>query len=159
MRSPELRTNTCGALGLLVLAIGCASPPAPGHDEAAGKPAAGQPAAGQPATPEPPLRALTLPAANPTGPDRQVHVVLDAPHLKIVSIALRRGTPLPEHTAPVPVVIQADAGSGHAIVGDQRVRLDATHAVTLAPNVPHAVEPDAGTDMTLLVFHLRGGSP
>ena len=92
----------------------------------------------------------------PDGPDREVSVVLDAPHLKIVSIALRRGTVLPEHVAPVPVIIQAAAGAGTVILGDQRVHLDGTHPVSLAPNVPHAVEPEAGTDVTLVVFHVRG---
>ena len=63
---------------------------------------------------------------------------------------------LPEHVAPVPVIIQAAAGAGTVILGDQRVHLDGTHPVSLAPNVPHAVEPEAGTDVTLVVFHVRG---
>lgn len=144
--------HTFGPLALLLLglSVGCAPPPAAEH-KPADKPAAA-PAALEPFQP------LTLPAPNPAGPDREVTVVLDAPHLKVVSIALRRGTVLPEHTAPVPVVIQAATGAGTAVLGDQRVRLDATHAVTLAPDLPHAVEPDAGTDMTLLVLHLRGAA-
>ena len=100
---------------------------------------------------------LSLPAATQSGPDLEVKVVLDAPHLKIVSITLRRGTALPEHTAPVPVIIQAASGAGTAVLGDQRLPLDSAHAVSLAPDAPHAVEPEPGTDMTLLVFHLRGG--
>ncbi len=152
MRSPTPQATSRGALGLLVLAVGCAPPPAtPARERSADEPAAD-------AAPEPPFRAVALPALGPNGPDREVHVVLDAPHLKLVSIALRRGTPLPEHTAPVPVVIQAAAGSGSALLGAQRIRLDAGHAVMLAPNVPHAVEPDAGADLTLHVFHLRGGT-
>lgn len=112
--------------------------------------------AAPPGPPEPPFRSLTIPAANPDGPDREVSVVLDAPHLKIVSIALRRGSVLPEHVAPIPVIIQAAAGAGAVVLGDRRVRLDGTHPVSLAPDVPHAVEPEAGTDMTLVVFHVRG---
>ena len=148
MRIHDPKRTPSVALALL-LGLGCANRPA-ASDEAAQNTAA---------TNEPAFRPLTLPEPNPDGPDREVTVVLDAPHLKIVAIALRRGTVLPEHTAPVPVVIQAAAGAGTAVLGDQRARLDATHAVTLAPNVPHAVEPDAGSDMTLLVFHLRGARP
>jgi quercetin dioxygenase-like cupin family protein len=146
MRIDPLRTISCVAVAL-PLGLGCAS-----------RAAAPVSSAEQTTTAEPPFRPLTLPAPDLDGPEREVTVVLDAAHLKIVAIALRRGAVLPEHTAPVPVVIQAAAGAGTAVLGDQRVRLDATHAVTLAPNVPHAVEPDAGSDMTLLVFHLRGGS-
>lgn len=135
------------------LFVGCASA-STAHERGAN---AESPAAATPASTEPAFRALTIPASTSSGPDREVTVVLDAPHLKVVAIALRRGTVLPEHTAPVPVVIQAASGAGTAVLGDQRVRLDGSHPLSLAPGVPHAVEPDAGTDMTLLVFHLRGG--
>lgn len=56
------------------------------------------------------------------------------------------------------MTIQAVAGGGTVLIGEQRVRLDAAHMVVLAPNTPHAVVPDPGTDIVLLVHHVRGGS-
>lgn len=145
---------------MIGLLAGCDAPaapaPAPDAEKKAPAAVAERPTPAPASSVEPPFRPLEIPA--PSGEsDRQVSVILDAPHLKIASIALRRGTPLPEHTAPVPVVIQAASGAGTVLLGEQRVRIDATHFVTLAPNEPHAVEPDAGADLTLLVFHLRGG--
>lgn len=77
--------------------------------------------------------------------------------MKLVTIVLRKGTVLPEHRSPVPVTIQALQGAGTVTAGAERFRIDSTHAVVLAPNVPHAVEPDAGTDLVLLVHHLGRG--
>jgi quercetin dioxygenase-like cupin family protein len=78
--------------------------------------------------------------------------------LKLASIVLRGGTVLPTHQSDVPVTIMAIQGSGTVVAGAERLRLDPTHAVVLASNVPHAVEPDTGTDLVLLVHHLgRGG--
>lgn len=143
-------------LAVAMLAItGCATPPkaqpvaqpeaqpeaqpAPQHQATLGGPAA---------------RGVELPAVPGTGEPREVHVLVDEPVLKLVTIALRGGTVLPEHHSAVPVTITAVEGSGTVIAGGERFRLDATHAVVLAPKVPHAVEPDAGTDLVLLVHHL-----
>jgi hypothetical protein len=52
------------------------------------------------------------------------------------------------------VTILALQGGGTLIVGEERLRLDATRAVALAPGVGHAVEPDAGQDLVLLIHHL-----
>lgn len=100
---------------------------------------------------------LTLP--DPAGGTAPIEprVILDAPHLKLVAIVLRDGTVLPEHTAPGPVTIQAVVGQGVARVGDEARPLDPTHMVVLAPLVPHAIEPAPGTDMVVLVHHLRDG--
>jgi quercetin dioxygenase-like cupin family protein len=118
----------------------------------------------QPATapPTPPIggpvaRAVELPvAAGPGGP-REVRVLVDEPALKLVTIILRQGTALPEHHSPVPVVIQALQGAGTVTAGTEHFRVDPAHAVLLAPNVPHAVAPDDGTDLVLLVQHLGRG--
>lgn len=107
---------------------------------------------------EPAVRALTLTDAAGAGAAREVRVVVDTPALKLVSITLRGGTVLPEHRAAVPVTIVAYRGAGTVVAGSERHRLDATHAVMLAPSVPHAVEPDAGTDLVLLVSHLGRGA-
>lgn len=117
--------------------------------------------AAQPATapPTPPIggpaaRVVELPATAGSGDPREVRVLVDEPALKLVTIILRQGTTLPEHHSRVPVVIQALQGAGTVTAGTEQLRVDAAHAVLLAPNVPHAVAPDDGTDLVLLVQHL-----
>ncbi len=120
---------------------------------------AAQPATA-PATPPmggPAARVIELPAAAGSGDPREVRVLVDEPALKLVTIILRQGTARPEHHSPVPVVIQALQGVGTVTAGTEHFRVDAAHAVLLAPNVPHAVAPDDGTDLVLLVQHLGRG--
>jgi quercetin dioxygenase-like cupin family protein len=105
----------------------------------------------------PESRVVELPSAADAGRPREVRVLVDEPALKLASIVLRAGTVLPTHHSEVPVTIVALYGSGTVVAGSERLRLDTTHAVVLAPNVPHAVEPDAGTDLVLLVHHLGRG--
>lgn len=105
----------------------------------------------------PPARGLDLPGAPGAGDPREVRVLVDEPSLKLVSIVLRRGTVLPEHQSAVPVTIQALRGAGTVVAGSTRLRVDPIHAVFLAAKAPHAVEPDAGTDLVLLVHHLGRG--
>ncbi|MBL0213407.1 MAG: AraC family ligand binding domain-containing protein [Myxococcales bacterium] len=104
-----------------------------------------------------PVSVVLVPVPPGDGDGREVRTLLDVPQLKLASIILRRGTVLPEHAAPMPVTIQAVAGSGTVRIGAKRVRLDAAHMVFLAPNTVHEIEPDPGTDVVLLVHHLRGG--
>lgn len=105
-----------------------------------------------PAVPE--SRVVELPGPPGAGEPREVRVLADDPALKLATIVLRNGTVLPTHHSAVPVTITALRGNGTVVAGSERLRLDPTHAVLLAPNVPHAVEPDAGTDLVLLVHHL-----
>lgn len=113
-----------------------------------------------PATEPPPAiggaaaRLVEFPPSAGAGQPREVRVLVDEPALKLVTLILRRGTVLPEHHSPVPVTIQALSGAGTLIAGSERFRIDAAHAVVLAAAVPHAVEPDPGTDLVLLVHHL-----
>lgn len=104
-----------------------------------------------------PVEWVSVPDASGGEAPREVRVLVDTPHLKLVAIVLRGGTPLPEHTAPSPVTIQAVAGEGVVRVGDEARPLDATHMVALDAEVAHAVEPSPGTDLVVLVHHLRGG--
>jgi len=89
--------------------------------------------------------------------EKQVSVLLDAREVKIVSIRLRHGVSLPEHTSPFPVIIQAPSGSGTVVFGQERAHIDAQHFVCLPPNAPHSVVPDGSADLLLLVHHLRNG--
>ncbi len=106
----------------------------------------------------PASRVVEFPGTAGAGEPREVRVLVDEPALKLASIVLRGGTVLPTHRSEVPVTIMALQGSGTVVAGADRLRLDATHAVVLAPNVSHAVEPDAATDLVLLVHHLGRGA-
>lgn len=110
-----------------------------------------------PALGGPAARVVELPPTVGPGQPREVRVLVDEPALELATIVLRRGTLLPEHHAAVPVTIQALQGAGTVIVGAERLRIDATHSVVLAARVPHAVQPDTGTDLVLLVHHLGRG--
>lgn len=99
---------------------------------------------------------LAIPDAATDGPSIQPQVLATTPNLKVMSIRLR-GVELPPHSSEVPVVIAAATGSGTVVIGERRVRVDATHAVALAPRVKHAVVPDPGDDLVLLVTHALGG--
>lgn len=105
----------------------------------------------------PPSRSLELPGKPGEGEPRELRKLVDEPVLELASIVLRAGTVLPTHHSAVPVTIVALEGSGAVVVGAERLRLDRTHAVFLAPKVAHAVEPDPGTDLVLLVHHLGRG--
>lgn len=127
---------------------------------------AAEPPPAPPSSPSAPAASAALPAGVHTaelpgvpgaGAPKEVKAVLDTPHVKIVAITLRKGTLLPQHTAALPVTLVAAQGSGHVIFADgSKQRLDATHMVALAPTVPHAVQPDPGADLVVLVSHLKG---
>lgn len=138
---PSIFTATVAA-GALSLGS-CATPSAAHHHPAP---------LGGPAS-----RVVELPGTPGVGPPRDVRVLVDEPALKLASIVLRSGTILPTHRSEVPVTIIALQGGGTVVAGAERLRLDPTHAVVLAPNVAHAVEPDAVTDLVLLVHHLGRG--
>lgn len=101
-----------------------------------------------------PTMVFELPSVTGSDKPKEARVVADAPAVKIATIVLRSGTVLAEHSSPVAATIVALSGSGVVVVGTERLRVDAAHAVLLAPGAPHAVEPDAGTDLVLLVHHL-----
>lgn len=153
----SLFTRSVTILTTLTAALaGCASQPN------AQTPAAQAPAehaehaahAAAPPTSNAPAQVVALPAAPGPGEPREVASLVNQPTLKLVSIVLRAGTVLPEHQSAVPVTIVALRGAGTVVADGKRLRLDATHAVVLEPSVAHAVEPDAGTDLVLLVHHL-----
>ena len=104
------------------------------------------------------VRTVEFPVSAGPGEPREVRILVDEPALKLATVVLRQGTVLPDHNVPVPVTIQALQGAGVVTAEGERFRIDPAHAVVLGPNVPHAVEPDAGTDLVLLVHYLRSGN-
>lgn len=101
------------------------------------------------------MQPVTIPAADPGGPVRQVRVLHDGPAMKLVSIRLR-GVDLPPHHSEFTVVIQAVEGAGAVVVGGRREPVDATHAVVLPPRAVHEVLRDGEGDLVLLVTHVKG---
>jgi quercetin dioxygenase-like cupin family protein len=130
---------------------GCAAGSHPG--ETAGEPHGGPAAHHVAGFDGPQARTVELPDSGGDGPERDVKVLVDEPALKLVTIVLRKGTVLPEHHSPVAVTIQALHGAGTVTAGAETFRIDPAHAVVLAPAVPHAVQPDEGSDLVLLVQH------
>lgn len=125
---------------------GCAStPPAPSAPAPA------------PAADVPRSRVIALPTAVGPGQPKEARVLMNEAPLKLATIILRGGTVMPDHAAPVPVTIFALAGAGVITVGDERLPVDAGHAVFLGPGVVHAVVPDPNTDLVLVVHHLGKG--
>lgn len=105
-------------------------------------------------------RVVEIVASVGTGKPREVRVLLDEPGLKLATIVLRGGAVLPEHRSEGPATIVALQGSGAVIAGAERLPIDPTHAVLLASGVRHSVEPDAGSDLVLLVHRFgRADAP
>lgn len=99
---------------------------------------------------------IELPRVAGDGIGKEVSVLLDERHLKLATIALRDGTPLPPHSAPVPVTIQVLAGEGVIHVGGKPVSVTRGSMVSLVAGEEHAVVTKEGGDMLLLVHYLRG---
>lgn len=101
------------------------------------------------------VQALSIPAADPNGPPRQVRVLYDNPAVKLVAIRLR-GVDLPPHQSEFAVVIQAVAGAGEVVVGERREPVDGVRSVVLPPRASHAVTRAGDGDLVLLVTHVKG---
>lgn len=99
---------------------------------------------------------LELPRSAGGGDDKEVSVLLDERHLKLVTIALRKGTSLPPHSAPVPVTIQVLEGEGVIHVGGKPVPVVPGSLVSLVAGEEHDVVTNDGGDMLLLVHYVRG---
>jgi quercetin dioxygenase-like cupin family protein len=119
--------------------------------------AAGGLAFAQSAPPGPGFHAVELPAPTSNAQRIEPRVLLQTPHLKLVSIVVPKGTLLPAHSAPNQVSIQALSGAGELRFAGRAERLDGTHMVVLAPGVQHEVSAAAEADLVLLVHHVLGG--
>jgi len=134
--------------GTLALAACASTPPAPAHPEPVPSPTAEVPRS----------RVIELPTNVGPGQPKEARVLMNEAPLKLATIILRGGTVMPDHAAPVPVTIFALAGAGVITVGDERLPVDAGHAVFLGPDVVHAVVPNPGADLVLVVHHLGKGA-
>lgn len=110
----------------------------------------------EPTMDTPSSRLLTVPRSAGDGGKKDVTVLLDERHLKLATIALRDGTSLPPHRAPVPVTIHVLEGDGVIHAGGKPLAVTGGSLVSLAANEDHDVIPKAASDMLLLVHYLRG---
>lgn len=98
---------------------------------------------------------LELPLTAGNGKDKEVSVLLDDHHLKLVTIALRNGASLTPHCADVPVTIHVLDGKGTIHVGAKPVSVSRGSMVVLLAGEEHDVVAGTGGDMLLLVHYLR----
>jgi quercetin dioxygenase-like cupin family protein len=99
---------------------------------------------------------MELPGSAGSGPGKEVDVLLDASYLKLATIALRQGTVLPPHSAPVPATILVLEGEGVSKIGGKVVPVSKGTLISLAAGEEHDVVPKPDSDMLLLVHYLRG---
>lgn len=151
----SLRTGAAGrALTLsaaaLALLAGCDKKHDHGHDD--------HDHGAAPAASAALVEGVSVPADDPVGPAVQAKTVLQTPAVKLVSIRIRKGATLPEHTAPNPVLITAVSGSGAITAQGKRLPVSPGRLVSLGAGVPHDVVPDEGAELVLLVHHQKGAS-
>lgn len=109
------------------------------------------------ASPPAGLHPVTVAAPSIEGPPKEVAMLADLPAVKIVAITLRGGTTLAEHTASVPVTIQAAHGAATITVAGTSTPLGQGAFVVLDANTPHAVAPADTAPVTVLVHHHKAG--
>lgn len=135
---PRLRLPSTLALALALTGSACAptaaSPPS-------------SPSAG-------PLR-LELPRWTNAGPGREVEILAQDGGLKIAAIALRRGTPLPEHRVDARISVQVLRGAGELEVAGEAFPVDAGSLLVIDAQTPHAMQP-ADEELVVLLVHYLG---
>ena len=96
---------------------------------------------------------IELPRNIGTGKDREVQTLLTDPWRKLVLICLRNGSLLADHSARVPITIQAVLGKGTLRVGDNAFALSPGILVPVDAHVEHNVQ--AEPEVALLVTFFR----
>jgi quercetin dioxygenase-like cupin family protein len=99
--------------------------------------------------------AIVLPHVIEDGRDREVKILLADRWRKLVLIQLRRGALLDDHSARVPITIQAVAGKGILRVDGKEHRLVGGVLVPVDAQVIHSVQGDP--DIAILVSFFRQG--
>lgn len=106
----------------------------------------------------PTTQLVSLPRRAGSGDGKEVSILLDEPCIRLATIALRGGTQLPPHTAPVPVTIQVIEGAGVIHAGGEALSVTQGSLVLLEADQEHDVIPNEHSDMLLLVHYLLGAS-
>jgi len=96
---------------------------------------------------------ITLPNIIAQGKEREVQTLLADQWRKLVLIQLRHGALLADHSAQVPITIQAVVGAGLLRVGSEEYRLTPGVIVPVDAHVVHNVQADP--DLAILVTFFR----
>jgi quercetin dioxygenase-like cupin family protein len=96
---------------------------------------------------------ILLPSEIGVGKDREIQILLADRWRKLVLIRLRRGALLADHSARVPITIQAVVGKGILHVGDAADDLVPGVIVPVDASVLHSVQ--ANPDVAILVSFFR----
>jgi len=99
-------------------------------------------------------KTIRLPNEVGEGKDREVEVLLADQARKLVLIRLRRGALLADHSARVPIAIQAVAGRGTLRVENEAYPLVPGVVVPVDAHVVHNVQGDPA--LAILVTFFRG---
>ncbi len=97
--------------------------------------------------------AIVLPHVIGAGKDREIQILLADRWRKLVLIQLRRGALLADHSARVPITIQALAGKGSLRLGSEEHVLTPGVLVAVDAHVIHNVQGDP--DVAILVSFFR----
>lgn len=100
---------------------------------------------------------ISLPREISDGKDREVQVLLADRWRRLTLIQLRHGALLADHSARVPITIQAVAGRGVLRVGDETHSLESGIIVPVDAHVVHNVQGDP--DLAILVSFFRQAEP
>jgi quercetin dioxygenase-like cupin family protein len=102
-----------------------------------------------------PTHAVKVPREAGKGPAKEVKVLLDTPFVKLVSLTLRGGQTLEEHAVATAITVQALAGSGTVTTAGKAEKIGPGDMLLIGPNAKHAVRPDKGKDLVLLLHFLK----
>ena len=88
------------------------------------------------------------------GKDRQVELLLESTRRKLIQITLRNEAILAKHSAPLPITIQAVAGSGTLYISEAReaVELLPGTLVTIETGIVHEIEAHPAVSILLTMF-------
>ena len=97
-------------------------------------------------------QAIHLPHEIGDGKDREIQVLLADRWRKLVLIQLRRGVLLADHSARVPITIQAVAGMGSLRVGNEEHALLPSVLIPLDAHTVHNVQADPAVAILVSFF-------
>ena len=97
--------------------------------------------------------AIVLPRTISSGKPREVQTLLADQWRKLVLIHIRQGTLLADHSARVPITVQAIVGTGILRIGDDEYVLTPGVIVPIDAHVVHNVQ--ASPDLSILVTFFR----
>lgn len=99
---------------------------------------------------------IELPHDMGTGKDREVQTLLADTWRKLVLIRLRNGALLADHSARVPITIQAVLGKGTLRVGDNTFALAPGVIVPVDAHVEHNVQAEPAVALLVTFFRQAG---